>query len=86
MYRKNTIKIRSEQKDYKLCIEKMLEFIHLIPDLDIFEKENLNTKDYTNTQFISWLEKHLPKEYNILFEFQKYVSRMEEELDPQKEK
>ena len=67
--------LKLQQKHCKICMEKILEFLHLLPDINMVGKPNLTTKDYTITQFISYIEKTLPKEQNSLYEFQARIGK-----------
>ena len=73
--------LKMQQKNCKITMDKLLEFLRLMPEFSIPWKEHLNIKNYTITQFISYIEKQIPKEQNSLYEFQARIGQWIELLD-----
>lgn len=73
--------LKLQQKNCKVCMDKILEFLRLMPEFNMPGKEHLNTKNYTFTQFISYIEKQLPPKHNTLYDFQAWIGKWIEVLD-----
>lgn len=53
----------SEWYKYKIVLEKILEFIHLMPDSAFqWEKKHYNTNDFTLRQFHAYIARKIDEE------------------------
>lgn len=64
MLNKTKIELRSEEYYYKICMDKILEFIHQCKyqsDSDNYMMESFTVNHYTLAQFQKWVGKRMTK-------------------------